>query len=91
MHIPPTMLALNPVFTYAVATKKSFTPVATSHTFSTGKWVKHGVTETDCFTAVPGYVDGRALLVTAGLSAVLSINKTTGKMYMKVRPGSELV
>ena len=91
MHIPPTMLALNPVFTYAVATKKSFTPVATSHTFSTGKWVKHGVTETDCFTAVPGYVDGRALLVTAGLSAVLRITKTTGKMYMKVRPGSELV
>ena len=91
MHIPPAMLAMNPIFTYAVATKKSFTPVATSHTLSSGEWVKHGVTETACFTAVPGYVDGRALLVTAGLSAVLRINKTTGKMYMKVRPGSESV
>jgi len=91
MHIPQPMLAMNPVFTYAAATKKPFTPVTTSHTSSTGKWVKHGVTETACFTAVPGYVDGRALLVTAGLSAILSINKTTGKMYMKVRPGSESV
>jgi hypothetical protein len=89
MHIPQPMLAMNPVFTYAAATKKPFTPVTTSHTSSTGKWVKHGVTETACFTAVPGYVDGRSLLVTAGLSAVLSINKTTGKMYMKVRRGSE--
>ena len=72
-----------------LATKKSFTPVATSHTLSSGQWVKHGLADTACFTAVPGYVDGRSLLVTAGLSAVLSINKTTGKMYMKVRRGSE--
>jgi len=86
MHIPPTMLDRNPVFTYAVATKKPFTPVATSHTLSTGELIKHGLHETNCYTSIPGYCNGRPLLITAGLSAVASVNKNTGKLYMKVRP-----
>jgi hypothetical protein len=44
--------------------------------------------EAGCLTTVPGYCDGGPLFVAAGLSAVLSINKTTGTLYMKVRPGS---
>ena len=88
MHIPPTMLDRNPVFTYAMATKKPFTPVATSHTLSTGELVKHGLHETNCYTSIPGYCNGRPLLITAGLSAVASVNKNTGKLYMKVRPVS---
>ena len=43
--IPPAMLETNKVFTYAVATKKPFTPIATSHTLSSGQWVKHGLAE----------------------------------------------
>ena len=86
MHIPPTMLDRNPVFTYAMATKKPFTPVATSHTLSTGELIKHGLHETNCYTSIPGYCNGRPLLITAGLSAVASVNKNTGKLYMKVRP-----
>ena len=88
MHIPPAMLETNKVFTYAVATKKPFTPIATSHTLSTGEYVKHGLHETNCFTSIPGYCNGRPLLITAGLSAVTSVNKNTGKLYMKVRPVS---
>lgn len=88
MHIPPTMLDRNPVFTYAVATKKPFTPIATSHTLSTGELLKHGLHETNCYTSIPGYCNGRPLLITAGLSAVASVNKNTGKLYMKVRPVS---
>ena len=88
MHIPPTMLDRNPVFTYAVATKKPFTPIATSHTLSTGEVLKHGLHETNCYTSIPGYCNGRPLLITAGLSAVASVNKNTGKLYMKVSPVS---
>ncbi len=88
MHIPPTMLDRNPVFTYAVATKKPFSPIATSHTLFTGELLKHGLHETNCYTSIPGYCDGRPLLITAGLSAVASVNKNTGKLYMKVRPVS---
>ena len=58
MHIPPMMRATNPIFTYAVATKKPFTPVATSHTLSTGEFVKRGLEETNCSPLFRGTATG---------------------------------
>ena len=84
---PPTVAKLdtpNMTLNLLAAICKQFNWPPTGHVTTQGVREDHTANNTESFTAIKGLAAGRPVLLHVGVVGVISVSKTSGKLYAKV-------